>query len=136
VNSKFSMTVCVVGVLCSLGATISQVAIAEPAVCQAAFAFKSNDFGPCGVTLSFGANHSSSKVYKLSATTQITVAVAQYNSTFAANYAQWVVKRQWVAAQNSQNGLRVAKSLPSIQCQTNEGPTSEICYGVQVALSP
>jgi len=138
-NNQFSQTARVIGMICFLGVTSTSPRVAaEPAGCKAAFAFKSNDFGECTTTLSLVGTGSPRpiNVYMSGATEQIAMAVNQYNSAFATNYAQWVVKRQWVAAQNSHNKLQLVTFRPSIQCQTIDGSAASLCYGVQVALKP
>jgi hypothetical protein len=83
--------------------------ITVPAQCRSAFAFQFNDFGDCSPRLSVSSNPSASlTTFARRADIQVAQAVAQYNSNFAANYAQRVA---------SNNNTRVASSR--IQCPTN-----------------
>lgn len=123
-NSKPLIAACVLSIVGSLEAIHSPVAeaqLVQPGLCQTAFAFQTNnDFGDCAPALSVITNPiPSTEVYARRADLQLARAEAQYNSTFAANYAQWVAK-------NGINGTQVAAS--SIQCPANDnGPARSLC---------
>lgn len=152
-NSKASLTACVVGVTCFLGVAISPVA-AEPPIDRIFLPVMKNHNGTRkmvvemigsgeivggGVALGMsfsGGDIPSMTTFISKSTAQTEVAMAQYNSAFAANYAQWMAKKQWVATRNSHNRLQVAIFRPSIQCQTIDGPAASLCDEVQVALKP
>ena len=152
-NSKASLTACVVGVTCFLGVASSPVA-AEPPIGMMSLPLIKNHNGTrkvivemvgsgeivrggVALAMSFsGGDKPSLTTFISKSTAQTEVAMVRYNSTFAANYAQWMAKRQWVAAHNSPNRLQVATSRPSIQCPTIDGPAKSLCDEVQVALKP
>ena len=152
-NSTGSLTACVVGVTCFLGVAISSAA-AEPPIDRMYLPVIKNHNGTrkmvvemigsgeiagggVALAMSFsGGDIPSMTTFISKSTAQTEVAMAQYNSAFAANYAQWVAKKQWVAAQNSHNRLQLATSKPSIQCQSSDGPAASLCDEVQVALKP
>lgn len=132
-NSNLLIAACVISALGTTEAIYSPVAEAQllqPGLCQSAFAFQTNnDFGDCVPALSIGTNPPPSmEVYARRSDLQLAKAEAQYNSTVATNYGQWVAK-------NGINSTRVATS--SIQCSANDnGPARYLCEpgGQPVAL--
>ncbi len=134
-KSKASLTACVVGVTCFLGVAISPVAAEPPIGWMSLPVIKNHNGtrkvivemigngemvrGGVALAMSFsGGDKPSMTTFISKSTAQTEVAMVQYNSAFATNYAQWMAKKQWVAAQNSQNQLQLATSRPNIQCQT------------------
>lgn len=123
-NSKLLVVACVmsaVGTLEAIHSPVAEAQLAQPGLCQSAFAFQSNnDFGDCVPTLSVNTNPSAPmQVYARRTDLQLARAAAQYNSAFAANYTQWV-------ARNGINGPQIATS--NIQCSANSnGPSRYLC---------
>jgi hypothetical protein len=137
--------------LATLGMILNQGEAAQ--ACNTTETIAGIDFGSCQ-SVSFGNNPPSTQKFELRLASQLPVAIAQYNTKMAENYAQIAQTRQFVTAQTgwnktqisydrwiaatsipsvqlSGNPVQVALFSPNIQCPTTQGQARYLGCGVQ-----